>query len=419
MEQSNRTTSFFSKPISPAKKNASLFLLLFSVLLTLLLPLISIPLNIFGLVFTSGKIRKTYGLLLAFSLAMIAYIWIPRSTMDLYRHHQQVYSLSGFNFDELGKLIADNLEPLQYLTKFVVAQIGNYGLLQFFVIFCGYFELFWLTCDIAEVKRIKKLGFSLLLLFAFSAVKFIDFASGLWFNLALINLFVGIYMFYFRGNKFKAYLFYIIAACLHVGVLYIVLPVIVLSHLKIFQKYRLVTMFSIFLVYLLFGTILSLLSDTFGSGFKLLDMTSHMYNSYYTNGSQFDSLHTGWNMYLPIINIAISLIMAIFCLKDDGLKKYSCFVMYILMCILASIINAGVFVRYGFFAAMLAMPLLADFIKNNKNRQLGSFVVVIITILIMTELSRSFSQLQSVGLLSRIADNIGKSTFIIMKGSNE
>ena len=203
--------------------------------LTIALPVVALPFNLVGLVFNRGKARKAFGFLLALSLAFIASIWIPSDKADLYRHYQQVDTLSNFNFNQLGYFLGESLEPMHYFIKFIVAQTNNNCLLQFLVVLCGYFELFWILCDYVDLKKVKASTFIIAFLYVFSSVQFINFISGLWFVFATINVALGVYCYYFRGTKYLHYIIYLLAASLHLGALYMVIPIIILTSFRLFR----------------------------------------------------------------------------------------------------------------------------------------------------------------------------------------
>ena len=393
----------------------SIVVLLFVTALTIIFPILSIPINVLGMLLSSGRIRKCYGLLCAFSLAMIACIWIPDSTMDLYRHHAQLGLLGGYNFHQLGNLIKTNLEPLQYLVKFFVAQSGNQNLLQFLVVFIGYSELFWLICDYCQEKNARRSVFLLASLFAFSAVRFIDFASGLWCNLAIINIALGLYLNYFKKIKWPQYVFYMIAACLHTGTIYVVLLAVLLSKLRIFRRMKVSVFLLLFVILLSFGGIVLLANNLLGAETTIVKMLNSMYDSYFTGGEQFVELHTGWSLVFAIANIISALILSVWYYKKCGRKdSYSSFVAYMSICILATIINSGVFVRYGFLLAILIVPILVDLLSMARNRQIKVVLVTAITTLVLLQLSRSFVQINSAGLTNQIRENIANNTFYLL-----
>ena len=389
------------------------FAIVFCVILTVVFPLIALPLNFVGVIVAKSKMRKFFAFLLAFSLAILAYIWIPDSTMDLYRHHQQLGLFTDFDFSQMGVLIRANLEPLQYLIKFFVSQTGNYNLLQFLIVLCGYFELFWIVCDYCQIKNARRSTFLLVLLFAFSGVRFIDFASGLWCNFAIINIAMGVYLEYFRNTKWIQYIFYLVAACLHTGTVYVVVLTILLSKFRLFKKQRLSTLLLCFLVILSIGGIVAFMNNLLGTESTIVSMFNRMYDSYFVNGEQYNELHSGWSLAFAIGNMLLSFVLSIWHYRKNKMNDtYSSLVMYLSVCIFATTLIAGVFMRYGFLLVILSVPLMVDYLIMMKSKRLRIAFISIIMILVVAQLSRSFAQMESAGLTRQISTSVTSSIII-------
>lgn len=386
-----------------------------SILLAILFPMLSIPVSLAGLVFTKGKMRKMYGFLLAFSFSMIAYMWNPDTTMDLYRHHEQVQLFSSFNVNQLGNIIQSELEPMNYLIKFFVAQTGNVDLLQLFVILCGFSELLWMICDFAEIKKMKKIPFILLFIYGVTAVRFVDFASGLWCNFAIINMALGVYLQYFKKAKYTQYILYLLSACLHIGSVYVVALVVLFSKVRIFKKVRWPILLTTFICLLSFGGIVMLLNELFGADSSLMIIVNRMYKGYFINGNQFDSLHTGWNLILPVTTMLLGLMLSARPFKNETTNEYRSLVMYLIVCLLASIINAGVFVRFGFLVSILLIPVIYEYIEGERKGKITSLLIMSgLLVLIAAQADRSFSQMQSAGMMQEIEENANSSSVEII-----
>lgn len=390
-----------------------------SIILTAISPILAIPVNLLGIIFSNGKTRKTYGFLLAFSLAILAYIWIPDQNMDLYRHHQQMSLFSGGNVGNLISYIRADLEPLHYLTKFVVAQTGNYNLLQFIVVLVGYFELFWLGCDLAETMKIKKGVFLVTLLYAFSSLRFIDFASGLRFNFAVINISLGIYFMYFRNTKWLQYLFFLIAISMHVTTLLAIVPILLFTKMKMFKKIKPSSIVILAAVTLSLGAILMIMNNVFGSNSSLMSVFNKMYDSYFSVNT-FEStskLHIGWNLAFPVFNMAFCLISSICMYKKFKNQHYSSLVFYFTIWALIMTFTSGIFMRYGFMIVVMALPIISEFLEHLKKER-EKFLLLILTLFVLTgtQLARSFNQMYDSGLTNQLEDNLTKDVFHLLEG---
>lgn len=389
-------------------------LLFFSFCLTVFLPLISFPVVILGMILSKGTIRKCYGFLLALALATVAFIWVPDQTMDLYRHHQQVATLTDFNFVQLGSYIKSTMEPACYLIEFFVAQIGKYSFLQFLVVLLGYSVLFWMVCDYTEKKGISRGLFSILLLYSFTSVQFLNFASGLWFNLAIILVALGVYVFFFRKTKYLQYFLYLLAMCLHIGSLYLIIPIVLFSTVRMFKTSRFSILILVLLMSLSFGGVIVLFSRLFGSDSTMTMIMNDKYNSYFLNGGRFEGLHTGWSLYLPMINAIICFVLSIWCLRKKLISDYGSFAAYTSIFIFGSMFSAGIFVRYGFLAAILALPVVAEFFFRNKNKKFFLFVALFLMMQISMQATKSLLQVKSVGLIDQLKNDVTNSIIYIV-----
>ena len=261
-------------------------------ILSVFFPVPSILISFIGVIVTAGALRKCYALLVAVSLAIVAYIWNPSASMDLFRYHAEIKTLFNASHQKIFSIIAHNLEPAHYYIEYLVAQARNVNLLQFIVVLLGYFELFWMICDYSDIKKAKRSTFAVMLVYAISAVSFINYASGLWCNFAIINLALAIYFQYFKKTKRIQYLFYIFAALLHTGTIYILLLALLFSKVRFFRKTRLSAICILSVAIFCIGGIIAIINNLFGSEAAVVSIINKMYDGYFTYGSQFKSLHT-------------------------------------------------------------------------------------------------------------------------------
>ena len=380
----------------------NVLILSFSIIFTFFFPILSIPINFIGILLSRGKIRKLYAFLLAIALATVAYIWVPNATMDLHLHHYQVGLLADGNVDKLGAYIGSSFEPAQYLLKYFVAQVGNFNLLQFIVILFGYFEVFWVICDYAEHKKLKTMLFGLLFLYVFSSVRFIDFASGLWFNFAIANIALGTYLLFFKEKKYLPYGLFALAVSLHIATLFAVVIIILIRKLNVFKRIKISTIIISIIVAASPAIFVAFLNNVFGVSSGFVNMVNNMYDSYFTNGAQFDALHTGWNLVLSLANITFCLLVGLSAYKNKLLSQYSSFVIYLIIFIIVAIAGAGVFVRYTFLVAILSFPLISEVLQWIKNKKSYICVLLVVLALVILQFSRFFLQMEAVGVLHQI-----------------
>lgn len=388
-----------------------------SIILTFCLPIISIPLNFIGIILSSGKTRKCYCILFALSLATLAYIWIPNESSDLYRYHQQMELMNGHDLGFFLSSAKEAFEPAHHLIKYIVAQTGNYGLLQFIGVFLCYFGITWLACDYAEMKTMKRSSFTLILFYALVANGFIYYASAIWCYLAIICIAIGLYLQFFKEKKYLQYVFFILAACLHIGTLYVVAFTILLSSWKIFRKMKISILIAVFIFALVFGTTLSYIGNILGPESALGTVITEMYDEYFVNGNQFRNLHEGWNLYLPLLNSIVGVVAGLCQSKNKNLHEYSSIIAYLSVFIAATMLTAGVFLRFGLLIAIATSPLLIETLETINSKRLQLIFYVTIILLSCSQAYRSCAKMDESGLSRKIGDNLTSGMIVVLKGN--
>ena len=380
--------------------------LLCSAVLTFLLPILSIPLNFVGMIITTGKIRKCYGFLFALSLALMAYIWVPGETSDLFRYHQQMRMMSGQDLWYYGDATKEVFEPVHHLFNYLVAQTGNPNLLQFFGVLLSYYGITWLICDYVETRKTKKTTFALVLLYMIVANGYIYFASSFWCFLAMICIVIGMYLRYFKNKKYLQLVFYALAAGLHIGTLYVIIFVLLFGALRSFKKVRIPILIAVFMGSLVFGAVLLWLSETYGSNFEFLAVIGQMYDDYFVNDAQFKTLHKGWNLLLPFINCVICALAAIWQSKNENFCRYGSLVAYLAIFIMATMLSAGVFLRFGFFIVISSAPILIEVLERIDNIRLSWAFSAAMLILSFAQIYMSCIKIESSGLSEQLDDYV-------------
>ena len=195
--------------------------------------------------------------------------------------------------------------------------------------------------------------------------------------------------------------------------------VLLFSKMKIFKKTRLTTLVAMSVIILSFSVIVMLLNNVFGTESGVVSIINKMYNGYFVNGDQFESLHTGWNLYLPVFNILFGLALLIKKFDDEPKNRYRSLVIYTSVCLLATIINAGVFVRYGFLISIMLMPIIYEFIEGErKNKRLLPLVVSVIIVVFSLQFHRSFAQMEGAGLIKEVKKDITSSSIELLESHN-
>ena len=383
--------------------NYDLIYVLLSAVLTFLFPLFAIPVNLLGVVFFK-KTRKVSIVLLALSFALVAYAWNPPVLADLYRHHTEMSVLKKYDFARLIEYSFRELNFLQVFTEFLVSKTGDYDLLQLLVTFVGYYEIFWMICNYAEKKEIRNTAIGLALVLAIVSLKFIDFASGLWFFFAIINLVLGLYLRHFNNTKKLHWLFYALALLSHVSVLFILVVVLLSDVLKSFKKASWLSLVVLFVVFSTIGFILNYLCTHFD--FYFLTVLQKMYQSYFV-GSRFSGIVLGWNLYTAIISIAFGVLVTIISRRVEK-TDYNSLILLVSVSVLALILQSGIFTRFAIMILFMSLIPLMD-IMNAKQLNRKKFLVALCFCLVAgLNTYRQIEQIVEYRLISTTVDSYFK-----------
>ncbi len=393
----------------------NLIILIISILITFLFPMLSFPINITNYVLIK-KERKIYALLVAFSLGLIAYTWKPAIAYDLYRWQQQIRIFSYSGFSAVIQRIITDLEPLNYIIKYIISKTGNFNLVQLFISLIGYYEILWIIADYSKNKKINILPFTIGTIFILLSLKYIDFISGLWFNFAIINFALGIYLDYTKKTKRIHWMFYLISVLTHISTIYILIMLIISKTIKT-ENYKKIIVIT-FIISLLFGPILLFL-DTHINMY-IIHYISKLYNSYFINGDKYDYLHAGTNLLFSVVRLLITL--AIFYNERKNLKEYNPKLIIFILITSAStsaiLFHAKVYIRFIFFIQLVAIPIFFSFLSK-KNTHFKTLIISLIIFLSTLLIRIQYNQMKSSELLKCINYNLNKNVFNLKNGWSE
>lgn len=393
----------------------NILLILISIVFTFFLPMISVFIN-FANYIIFKKNRKIYALLTAISLGLIAYTWEPAVSYDLYRWQQEIRLFSYSNFSSVIQRISTDLEPLNYIIKFFISKTGNFDLVQLVISTVGYFEILWIIADYAKNKKINILNFTVGVVFILSSLKYVDFISGLWFNFAIINFALGLYLNYTKQTKKTHWIFYIIAIATHISTIYILLLLIISKMIEI-KNYKKAVFFT-FLISLWLGVILNYLDSHLN--IFLINYISKLYITYFINGSQFNYLHSGANLIYAIIRLAI-IIIVLYSEKGELKNKNSKLIAIIaLTCssTIAILFHAKVYIRFIFFIQLMTLPMFFDFLSR-KVTYMKTIVISCIAIFSFFLFKIQYNQMKSAKLLECINYNLLNPIYKLENGYSE
>lgn len=367
-------------------------------LLFCIFPILACPIFFLGIIFSKKK--KTCALFLALSLAAIAYLWKPTNVYDLYRWYLEMKTISSFNLSEMTQYAFNEIEVINCFIKYIFAQTGNYALVQAFVSFVGYFTIFWIICDYSKRNNIKRFSIFITLIFTILSLYYIDFISGLWFNLAIIIFALGVYLDYVLNTKWIHCICYICSMFIHVSIFYIL---ILMIYTKICNKKNIY--FNIIVVILLFlvpNILFTFLHNNFGGLF--VNTMYKLYNSYFVNGSQFAALHNGSNIVIALLRVSVYIIIIYF-MKNTKFKNLKIFSILCIASTLALIINASVFIRYIFFIQIICIPFLLQFFNTNNINKIKIILLSFIFIVIMILCYKQYTSIVKSGIIDDVSNN--------------
>ena len=376
-------------------------------LIYIICPLLAIPLIIIGIA-TSNKTRIYLLVLLAIIFAILSYYIQPPETFDLYRYHvvMERYKYVDSVFDILK--IAD-YELLFNMSLFLISKIGNYKLLSCIYTFLAYLIMFYVLNDYSKKIDLSNWKtFVLVLLFIFT-FNYTNFASGLRNGIGIIIAIFAFYLEFIKDKKSLIYkLLYIIPCLFHKSLFIIIIfRLLIQFDYKKVKKAYLPLMIGIFISGNLLVNLASVIAQIpiFGSlGYRA---------SVYVNSSE----NTFSNIFL--YTIIVSIFYSIIYLynkkkyKDNiNNKLYELVDMLLIICI-AMIPYRVMFVRFITFYNLISILIIADFVKNEKNKNNFWFAIFGMIILMCGGSVFQYLNITSLNFGTLFSDGIIKNIFSI------
>lgn len=317
-----------------------------------------------------------FGLIMGF----LAYHFVPDSNYDLVRHRKVAESMefveSVDDFEGVSK--TTDLEIIPRLYSLAIAKIGDYDLLQFFVVVVGYTALAYILLDYRKESKLNWCRFLALFILAIFGQSMLFYFSGLY-NYLAINLFaLACYLDYMKDKKKMAFVVYLLSPFVHGSML---LPLGLTFLLKI-RKNRISVKFFIALVIALFAfePILGFVADLFDIEF--LNAAKNTYSSYVLYNGNVIKYYDGFYMFMTVSKIILVLIA---CWLQRGVERTAVLrnLTYLLTTATAILSLSSVTItRFSSLILFIAVPIIND-AMNEKNRrsQLFSIVVGVVAIL--------------------------------------
>ena len=104
----------------------------------------------------------------------------------------------------------------------------------------------------------------------------------------------------------------------------------------------------------------------------------------------------------------------------ETIREYRSFMIYLSVCFLATIIHAGVFIRFSFLIAILLTPVLYEYLEGNmKEKRLTLSIAIVALLLSVAQLSRSYMQASDAGLINDARECMAENSIRIVERSSD
>lgn len=375
-------------------------LVIFSYLLFIINPLLSTPIVFLGYFFDKKKKNFTYALLIGLLLGIISYYFIPLRSYDLYRHHLVCYTLEGKSFTYLWKNINNfDLELFPVIYTYIVSMLKNINLQQFFIVTTGYTIIFSILYDYRKKENIKFIPFLIITCFTFFGFNALNFISGLWFYIALITLFLTLYLDYYCHWKNKIiYIMYIAILFMHTALFF---PIVILLIYKIMgNKFNFRSLIICMLLFTLPTILLNLLTSIISN--PILDNINWLLNVYFDNNNLMQRFYSGHAFYIEMIKLFISLWFVFLLRKEKKFENIKGFIIILSICTLIMMIKSIVMIRFIMLIQFLSVPFMIKYFSNFKKEKIWMIFFLIALTLYFSLFSFNIMLQQNYGNLKKV-----------------
>lgn len=347
-------------------------------------------LGIIGFV-NSKKHRILYGTIISLFLAFTAYCYIP-STDDLYRHHQDVYSLKYLSNSELLNFFLKTTEKCEALSKIIVSKLGNINLLQFGITFLTYFLIFYLINKITKEKKYSKSSFILTSIFIIASMSYLSIISNLYFTLAIVVFCVGVYKYYKENKYILAFILLALSFFIHSSMIMCIIIFIMFLFFKnkVNIKSTVILAITIFSI----NIFIPLLHKTFNNNF-----TADMYNyyiSYILDTYNISRLHSRTLMIVYYLKMLPFTLVAFN--KKIINTKLDDYTKYVLIFIIIISFLTTFSVRFIPIIQILGYPKIIEFLNNNNIQNKKNKVIYILILLAVIAINIAYQYKQIISL---------------------
>ncbi len=311
-----------------------------------------------------------------FLLSVMAYLFEPHYTTDLFRTRQIIQTVSQYSFNDFVEIyLSNHSAPAAYCLYWVFGKLGNARLLPASVAFATYSIIFYILHKSSEIYKLKKQGTALILLFIMSTSVYMMTISGIRCMLAVAVL----CLCFFRESIMRTFkwwhiLLYVFSALMHnLAVILIIIRCIAFvfsARLKTAWKLIITSCFAVIAVFVVIS-FRWIFSDIFDKAYG------------YITGDTYSYIWEYVIAFLALM-IEICLLTVIWRKCDAGAVETRT---YLLLCVLTACIFVTQFSIFHriitYISPILAIPLLADGFSNNPKRIILIRTVSVISLIML------------------------------------
>lgn len=335
------------------------FMFLVFVILFFVSPLIGLFASILALFFTKKPYR--YCILIALSLAIIAYFFEPTSAYDLYRIFEKVTWLKEMSINHFLQMYIGNIEIGFNFCLYVISNLLNEHFIPAIFCFIGYMIMFYIICDYAQLKQMSSFNVAFTVLIFLLSYQHMLLISGIRNFIAMIFFVFLLYVEKIKGKEnIFTHLLYIVPVLFHSSMIFFVLIRILLLVKEKFMD-KLVIVMAI-LIAVAPRVILQILS---------LFQTNALFSTLYDRLNNYLLASTS-NFYSTLILLAMFFQLTLYIYlywyvqkkkSDVKQNKFYRFVKYILILTIGMIPYTVVFDRMLIMLSCLTVILLVDYLN--------------------------------------------------------
>lgn len=382
-------------------------------ILFLVMPIMVIPLIMIGLI-KDSKHSLVYSILMALYFGIMAYNLIPDESMDLYRYfYWMKYQYANMNLTEYMQIFWTNNKIVFTFLLFIVSHMQNYHLLPFFCIWMAYTIVFYTITDFAKTNNIKPIYTIFVLIASMSIIRFVDWCSGLAQFLAIVIVFLAIYLELIKGKKGWQYkLLYVVGLLIHSSVaILIIFRLLILLN----QKKYLPALIIIFIIYSMAPVLLTYVLKAF-SGVPIIGELLVKAEWYTIKANNIFSFPYHVVMYIFTIFYLVLYACSKKYRENTINNKYCDYILIILLFTLASWRYFDIFMRFTNLNILLMNIYILWYL--NRNEKVGNtFVILVIFLFIVVLIPTNVHVIQA-NNFNDIFRNLDNNIFYFLDKTN-